>query len=189
MISWFFSGKCKENTMANERNRYKKLKDKPIRFEDCPAEILMQILNFLEINNLLKCSQTSKRIRVICYDKSLWQTINLSKIRVPIGFLQKVINDGCKRLNLNEARVVGALRLENKSQLTNLDLSGCSAMSHVFGDLLKSCHCLKKLTFTQPLNFKTLSAVTSQNGKTLQALNCWWDYESRFVNGVWRMEY
>ena len=163
--------------MANERNRDENLKDKSIRFEDFPVEILLKILNFLDINNLLKCSQTSKRTRIICYDKSLWQKVNLSKMRVPIGFLQKVIKDGCKCLNLNEARVVGALRLGNKSQLTNLDLSGCSAMSRVFEDLLKSCHYLTKLTFTQPLNFKTLSAVTSQNGKTLKVLNCWREYQ------------
>ena len=33
------------------------------------------------------------------------------------------------------------------------------------------------LSFTQPLNFETLSTLTSQNGKSLQVLNCWWEYE------------
>ena len=170
--------------MANERSRYKDLKDKSIRFEDFPAEILMKILNFLEINNLLKCSQTSKRIRVICYDKSLWQTINLSKKKVPTEFLQKLIGYGCKSLNLNETNLVGTLQLENESQLTNLDLSGCSARSHVFVELLRSCHYLQKLTFTQPLNFDTLSAVTTQNGKTLKVLNCWWEYKSGLMDRI-----
>jgi len=150
------------------------LQVKSMRFEDFPSEILLKILNFLEINGLLKCSQTSKRIRVICYDDSLWQTVNLSKKKVPTKFLKKVISRGCKSLNLNEAKLVGTLKLKNESQLTHLDLSGCSAMSHVFQELLKSCHYLQKLSFTQPLNFETLSTLTSQNGKTLEVLYCWW---------------
>jgi hypothetical protein len=172
-------------TESQGTKKSENLPDKSRRFEDFSAEILLKILNFLEISNLLKCSQTSKRIRVICYDDSLWQTINLSKKRVPTEFLQKLIGYGCKSLNLNETYLVGTLRLENESQLTNLDLSGCSARSHVFGELLKSCHYLQKLTFTQPLDFNTLSAVTSQNGKTLEVLNCWWEYKSGRVNGIW----
>jgi hypothetical protein len=98
----------------------------------------------------------------------LWQKINLSKKRVPT----EVITCGCRSLNLNEAKIEGNLRLENESQLTNLDLSGCSARRHVFEELLKSCHHLQKLTFTQQLDFNTLSSLTSQNGKTLKVLNC-----------------
>ena len=158
--------------MTNE-GKYENLIDKSIGFEELPNELLLKILSFLEITNLLKCSQASKRIRIICYDDSLWQKINLSKKRVPTEFLQKVIGYGCKSLNLNEAKIVGTLRLENESQLTDLDLSGCSATSIVFEELLRSCHHLQKLTFTQVLDFNTLSAVTSQNGKTLQVLNCW----------------
>ena len=150
-----FSDKCKENTMTNE-GKYKNLIKKSIGFEEFPNELLLKILSFLEINNLLKCSQTSKRIRIISYDDSLWQKINLSKKRVPTEFLQKVIGYGCKSLNLNESKIVGTLRLENESQLTDLDL--CSATSHVFEELLKSCHYLQKLTFTQPLKFNTVSS-------------------------------
>jgi len=163
--------------MATEGNRDENFKEKYIRLEEFPSELLLKIFSFLEITNLLKCSQTSKRIRAICYDDSLWQKINLSKKTVPNGVLQKVISFGCKSLNLNEAKIVGTLRLENESQFTDLDLSGCSATSHVFEELLKSCHYLQKLTFTQPLDFNTLSSLTSRNGKTLKILNCWWKYQ------------
>ena len=71
---------------------------------------------------------------------------------VPTEFLQKVIGYGCKSLNLSKANLVGTLRLENKSQLTYLDLLGCSAMNHVFEELLKSCHYLQKLEFTNNIN-------------------------------------
>ena len=138
------------NSIIETHQEEDNFQDTSIRFEDFPAEILLNILNFLEINDLLKCSQTSKRIKVICYDDSLWQKIDLSKRKVPTKFLLKVITYGCKSLNLNEAKVVGTLRLKNESQLTNLDLSGCTASRRVFEELLKSCHYLQKLTFTQP---------------------------------------
>jgi hypothetical protein len=162
--------------MATEGKRDENFKEKSIRLEELPSELLLKIFSFLDITNLLKCSQTSKRIRSICYDDSLWQKINLRKMTVPTEFLQKVIGYGCKSLNLSKANSVGTLRLENKSQLTNLDLLGCSATSHVFEELLKSCHYLEKLTFTQQLDFNTL---TSQNGKSLIVLNCWWEFQPR----------
>ena len=71
---------------------------------------------------------------------------------VPTEFLRKVIGYGCKSLNLSKANLVGTLRLENRSQLTNLDLLGCSATSQVFEELLKSCHYLQKLQFTNKIN-------------------------------------
>ena len=162
--------------MSNEGNRDENFKEKSFCLEEIPNELLLKLFSFLEITSLLKCSQASKRIRTICYDDLLWQKINLSKKKVTTEFLQKVIDSGCNRLNLNESKIVGTLRLENESQFTDLDLSACSATSHVFEELLRSCHYLQKLTLTQPLNLNTLSAVTSQNGKTLQVLNCWWGY-------------
>ena len=165
----YFSGKHKENTMVIA-GKDESLLDKSIKFVDFPNELLLNILGFLEIVNLIKFSQTSKRIRVLCYEKSLWQKINLSKKRVTSEFLQKVINYGCKWLNLNEAKLIGTLRLENKSQLNHLDLSGCRAENQsVFEELFKSCHSLQTLSFTQEVD---ISQVTAQNGKTLQILNC-----------------
>ena len=156
--------------MANE-GKYENLMDKSIEFEAFPNELLLNILGFLEIIDLIKCSQTSKRVRVICYEKSLWQKINLSKKRVQTEFLQKVIDYGCKCLSLNEAKIIGTLRLENESQLNHLDLSGCRAENQsVFNELLNSCHSLQTLSFTNAVN---ISQLTVQNGKTLQILNFW----------------
>jgi hypothetical protein len=121
-----------------EEEKCDNLMGKSIKFEEFPSEIMLKIFSFLEIVDLIKCSQTSKRIRIICYDKSLWQKINLSKKRVQTDFLQKVIDQDCKCLKLNEAKIIGTLRLENKSQLTYLDLSGCTAESQsVFERIIK----------------------------------------------------
>ena len=154
---------------------------KSIKFEEFPSEIMLKIFSFLEIVELIKCSQTSKRIRIICYDKSLWQRINLSKKRVQTDFLQKVIDLDCKCLNLNEANIIGTLRLQNKSQLTYLDLSGCTAESQsVFEELLKSCHSLQTLSITQDINLDVMFQLTAQNGKTLQILYFLCRSRSRF---------
>ena len=154
-----------------DRGKEKNIMD---RFLEFPIEILLKILSCLEIVELIKFSRTSKRIRIICFDNSLWQNINLSKKRVPTEFLQKVIAYGCKYINLNEAKITGTLQLDNESQLENLDLSGCTAENQsVFEELLKSCHYLQKLTLTQKVKLEVMSQLTSQNGKTLQVLNCW----------------
>ena len=148
----------------------KNLMEKSIGFEKFPDEILLNILSFLEVVDLIRCSRTSKRFKVISYEKSLWQKINLSKKRVPTEFLQKVIDYGCKWLNLNQTELIGTLRLENESQLHHLDLSGCLAESlSVYEELLNSCHFLQTLSFTQAVN---ISQLISQNGETLQILNC-----------------
>ena len=83
--------KIEDNVVTKENEECENLQDNSIKFEDFSAEILLKMLHFLKINELLQCSQTSKRIRVICYDDSLWQTVNLSKKKVPTEFLKKVI--------------------------------------------------------------------------------------------------
>ena len=166
--------------MADDKE-YDNLRGKLIKFEEFPSEIILKIFSFLEIVDLIKCSQMSTRIRIICYDKSLWQTINLSRKRVQTDFLQKVIDQDCKYLNLNEAKIIGTLRLQNQSQLTYLDLSGCTAESQsVFEELLESCHSLQTLSFTQDINVEVMFQMTAQNGKTLQILNCFGGTRSRF---------
>ena len=86
----------------------------------------------------------------------------------------------CKCLNLNEADVIGILRLKYYSQLKNLDLSGCSAENQsVFEELLRSCDHLQKLSFTQKLKLEVMSQLTALNGKTLQISNCWQGNQGR----------
>ena len=106
---------------------------------------------------------------------------SISKKRITSEFLQKMIDDyGCKCLNLNEAKVIGTLRLKYHSQLKNLDLSGCSAENQsVFEELLRSFDHLQKLSFTQKLKLEVMSQLTSLNGKTLQILNCWQGNQGR----------
>ena len=56
--------------------------------EQLPNEILLHIIRHLNISDLLNCAQTSKRIRGICQDYSLWRKINLHRKKVSAEFLE-----------------------------------------------------------------------------------------------------
>ena len=56
--------------------------------EELPNEILLYIIRHLNISDLLNCAQTSKRIRGICQDYSLWRKINLHRKKVSAEFLE-----------------------------------------------------------------------------------------------------
>ena len=94
-----------------------------LHLERFPDEVLLKILSFLDLADVLKCAQTSKRIRSICQDESLWQNLNLTEKLVPTSFLEKAIVNGCRFLNLGDAEVIGDLKLENNSKLKYLNLS------------------------------------------------------------------
>ena len=56
--------------------------------QDMPDEVLLNIVKFLDIETLLKCSHTCQRIRYICHDESLWRKINLFGKKVPAQFVE-----------------------------------------------------------------------------------------------------
>ena len=43
-----------------------------------PYEIVLKILIYLEIKNIVKMSQTSKKFHALCQENTLWQTASLS---------------------------------------------------------------------------------------------------------------
>ena len=80
-----------------------------LQLEDLPNEILMKIFKNLDVKDLLRCGQMSKRIRAISMDESLWEKINLLFKKVPIGFLGLVLRNGCKYLSLFGAKLIGEI--------------------------------------------------------------------------------
>ena len=97
-----------------------------LQFEDLPDEIILKILENLDVKSLANCVTVSKRIRAICKDVTTFQKINLFGREVPTGFLQLVLNFGCKYLCLSRARMLpeaSGLCLDSHSRLIYLDLS------------------------------------------------------------------
>ena len=62
------------------------------QFHDLPNEIILKVLSYLKVKELLRCGQTSKRIRAVSHDETLYQKIDLNGKRVQARFLERIIN-------------------------------------------------------------------------------------------------
>ena len=160
------------------------------KLEDLSDEVLLHIFCFLQIPDLLRCSQISKRFRSISHDESLWQKINLYKKKVPPTFLQRVINNGCKYLCLVNASLEdGKISLQKNSQLKYLELTNFRANPHILQDIFASCHSLEKMSFSSydvpydsyhSLNSNMLTSICLQNGQSIKVLDLTWCSELDF---------
>ena len=163
---------------------------------DMPEEIMLKMVNFLELKDIAKFGEVSKRMRAISRVQSLWQKINLLKYRpgrwsyeidVPTGFLKMAIENGCQYLSLLYMKLGTPgdpitmksdrdLCLHRASCLKYLDLSFCEAHSSIFEEILASCHSLQKLSMASTLDIhsitsKMINSICYQNGRTLETLN------------------
>ena len=96
-----------------------------LQLEDLPDEMILKILENLDMKSLANCVTVSKRIRAICKDVTTFQKINLFEREVPTGFVQLVLNSGCKYLCMSRAKMLpeaSELCLNNPSRLIYLDL-------------------------------------------------------------------
>ena len=166
--------------------------------QDLPDEIILKVIEYLNINQLIKFGEVSKRMRAVRNDKSLWKKINLSnddlrdcyiyhEIDVPSGFVKMVIENGCEYLSLHFVKVgtpgipismtsVENLCLDKTSSLKYLDLKYCDAHFLFFEEILASCHFLQKLSMDSIregkwITPKMINSTCYQNGRTLQTLN------------------
>ena len=100
-------------------NRLKHDKDQivfpTLQFEMLPNEVIHQVFSYLKLVDLLNCGHVSKRFRAISIDDQyLWpKKVNLCNRSVPVGFLRKLLDSGCKYLSLSD------VILDNSPNLTN----------------------------------------------------------------------
>ena len=180
-------------------------------FEDLPNEIVMRIFAFLDIIDVTQIAQVSKRLRNFCKDESLMQKfvekINLYNKKVPIKFLEKIMDYGCKYLSLNtaslevkDANIHGGIKLNNPSRLKYLDISSCGGNTElILESFLESCKSLEKLALCDslqdlnglPINYgmksqklaNILNNLFVQNGQTLQVkLVKYFNYQFLYQN-------
>ena len=156
-------------------SKRQRLSDPESQFEDLPDEVILKILGYLEgTKGLIYCGHLSSRIRTISQDETLWQKINLSRQNIPTGFLQLVLNNGCKYLTLRSSYIHnnhGIVKLNMPNQLRYLDLTNTTSSSdEVLDELLESCCSLEKLSVKY---FKTslVDRFCQQNWKSLKLLN------------------
>ena len=92
------------------------------QLEDIPDEIILKVLGYLEVKDLLCIGHVSKSLRAISQDETLWKRISLSwnECLVPAEFLDMVLQNGCKYLDLRYTQVNSNLSPETKSKLRYL---------------------------------------------------------------------
>ena len=164
-------------------------------FQDSPDEVILKVVTYLDINELVKFGEVSKRMRAISNDITLWKKMNLSRngwswcdeVDVPTKFVEMVIENGCQYLSLQYMKVgtpgppdsmtsAGHLRLGKASSLRYLDLKYCDARVLIFEEILSSCHFLQRLSMAscRPGKYitpKIIRSICYQNGRTLQTLD------------------
>ena len=147
-------------------------KDKKVfQFEELPNEIICLVFSYLKLVDLLRCGQVSKRFR--SYDQYLWpKKINLCYKNVPVVFLQRLLDSGCKYLSLCEAFLKGTLNLQKVSSLKYLNLDAIKCDTENSEKLLEYCYSLEKLSLSESyLSSKLINFTSLQNGKTLRVLD------------------
>ena len=146
-----------------------------LQFEALPNEVILHLFSYLKIVDLLNCGQVSKRFRAISSDDQyLWpKALNLCYKNVPVVFIQKLLDSGCKYLTLSYSVLDGTLNLSNASKLKYLDLSSFGLKNGKNSiKLLESCYSLQKLSLKRfQLSSKLISITCLQNGKTLKVLD------------------
>jgi hypothetical protein len=143
------------------------------QFEALPNEIICHVFGYLKIAELLRCGHVSKRLRAISNDDQyLWpKKLNLFYKKVPVGFLQRLLESGCKYLSLSFAISEGTLNLQKASRLKYLNLSSFNDRENS-EKMLESSYSLEKLSLSNfYLSSKLISIVSLQNGKTLTVLD------------------
>ena len=178
-----------------------------VSIQDLPDEIILKVINYLQIKDLIRCGHTSKRIRNISRDESLWQKLNNAKLsgifstlnlkfhkhNLPIDILKMILENGCQYIHLERTVLCSPMKLGNVtkdkmclkkvSKLRYLDLKCCMASKDCLGEIITSCYSLQKLTITSGFfhiifSQKMIESICYQNGRTLQTLNL------RFCKGL-----
>ena len=146
------------------------------QFHDLPNEIILKVLSYLKVKELLCFGQTSKQIRAVSIDETLYQKIDLNGKKVHTRFLERIINKGCKDLNLIGALLKGSdFNLSKKSRLQFLNLDFCAASVKNMEVLTDSCVQLKKISIIRMtklfLSSSMIQSICNQSSQTLQVLN------------------
>ena len=148
-----------------------------VQLEELPDEVILNIFSFMDIREILKCGQVSKKIRAVSTDESLWSKLNFFDGYVPYEFLEKGVENGCRYLNLACARLYHGKNSKIPLNLKYLEMSiekrsfNQPGRLDVLKELLYNCHSLQKLAMASwTLNSEDINQI-GENGQTLKVLN------------------
>ena len=132
-------------------------------------EVQLNIFKFLDLDDVIRCAHVSKRTRRICHDESIWKKVNISGKAVPSEFIEQILENGCKYINLDSAKIVGGLNLSrNDYNVKYLNIEHCVAEKGVLEKLISSSKSLQKLSLCfLDLNSNAMKSLNNQKLQTL----------------------
>ena len=122
-----------------------------LSIESLPNEIFMNIFSNLNIKDLFKCAQVSKKFRQISYDKSFWKCVSLFKQKVSCEMIGHILSLGTEYLNLQGAKLYidWPSDIPPKNNLKYLNLAFSSMKDKFLVKLLRSSVCLEKISLRE----------------------------------------
>ena len=169
-----------------------------IQLDELPIEVLLNVLNFLELPDINRFGQVSKRLKSASLVDSLWQEIILINKTMSNNLVEKTLDRGCKTLCLKSCRLTAESgeeaanlhsifdklllgnqikdsEMKSSFQMINLNLYQCEFTNEFLETLLSSIHSLKTFSLTDHnislFSYDILQVFYHQNGQTLKTLN------------------
>ena len=139
-------------------------KGKSDSLETLPNELILKIFTYLTIKDLGRCAQVSKNFNIIAYDRTLWTKILVTSCMPPNSFnlplrhrsscvmphrlLVQALKRGARHLALSNLNFISTSQpnFPTTNQVEYLALSSSLIDEKYFGELILSCHNLKKLS-------------------------------------------
>ena len=150
-----------------------------IKLEDLPNEVILKVLGNLGMEDLFACAKLSRRFKCVSQDESLWLKMNISLRKLPMSYLLRVLDNGCKYLSLYHSRIRAETGtsddfiLRKPCQLRYLDFSFCKAFDNcILERILVSCNSLQKLSLVRiSLRCDMIHGICTKNSSTITTLD------------------
>ena len=144
-------------------------------FEDLPNEIFSNILDYLSIIDLIRCSQTFRRLRFVVHDELLWKKVNLSsRTLVSAGLFKLILERGCEHLKVSN-QIDGNLYINQFTKLKYLNVAWKYAIND-HKQFLRNAEVLVKLLCNSDLLEKL--ELFYVNLDRLSLTSCTWNFKN-----------
>ena len=156
-------------------------------FLQLPNEILVKIFGYLDIQDISRCAQLSKRFNLISKDPSLlkaWEKLSIKEKNVPTEFLAYIFQRGITELTLSQCKILPPkvrlpkpLNLKPEPlNLKTLSLDGTSGDKTLLNEIITS-HPMENIDIRRNSDLSNISNISPfikclpKIGSQLKSLN------------------
>ena len=144
--------------------------------ESLPNEIWINVFGYLTVKELVRCSNVCQKWKSLTQKQSLWRKLNLSRKKVCVTYLNKMMSFRVKYLSLQRSKVIidGHFTNETNPELIYLNLYDCVVDDpNTINELLKSCHFVEKLSLGRLKIIPEFIEHIVRFAPTLSVLDLW----------------